>query len=108
MNSQEGKDVGNDRSECNNVNPTQPQQSTSKVSSTVRSYRGYSSFWQQRCHYGKKAEVPATLAKEILMDLSDQWDMCQYSSHIYREDKEVLKHTQGGWISFQSPTGKSH
>ena len=26
MNIQEGKDVGNDRSECNNVNPTQPQQ----------------------------------------------------------------------------------
>ena len=37
MNSQEGKDVGNDRSECNNVNPTQPQQSTSKVSSTTLS-----------------------------------------------------------------------
>ncbi len=30
----------------------------------VRRYRGYSSFWQQRCHYGEKAEVPATLAKE--------------------------------------------
>ena len=37
MNSQEGKDVGNDRSECNNANPTQPQQSTSKVSSTTLS-----------------------------------------------------------------------
>ena len=37
MNSQEGKDVGNDRSECNNANPTQPQQSTSKVSSTILS-----------------------------------------------------------------------
>ena len=37
MNSQEGKDVGNDRSEYNNVNPTQPQQSTSKVSSTTLS-----------------------------------------------------------------------
>ena len=34
MNSQEGKDVGNDRSGCNIANPTQPQQSTSKVSST--------------------------------------------------------------------------
>ena len=33
MNSQEGKDVGIDRSECN-ANPTQPEQSTSKVSST--------------------------------------------------------------------------
>ena len=37
MNSQEGKDVANDRSECNNANPTQPQQSTSKVSSTTLS-----------------------------------------------------------------------
>ena len=26
MNSQEGKDVGNDRSECNDANRTQPQQ----------------------------------------------------------------------------------
>ena len=34
---QEGKDVGNDRSECNNANPTQPQESTSKVSSTTLS-----------------------------------------------------------------------
>ena len=37
MNSQEEKDVGNDRSECNSANPTQPQQSTSKVSSTTLS-----------------------------------------------------------------------
>ena len=37
MNSQEGKDVGNDRSECNDVNCTQPQQSTSKVSSITLS-----------------------------------------------------------------------
>ena len=37
MNSQEWKDVGNDRSECNNASPTQPQQSTSKVSSTTLS-----------------------------------------------------------------------
>ena len=36
MNYQEGKDVGNDKSECNNVDPTQPQQST-KVSSTTLS-----------------------------------------------------------------------
>ena len=80
MNSQKGKDVGNDRSECNNANPTQPQQSTSKsfINYTVRRDRGYSSFWQQRCHYGERAEVPATLAKEILMDklqLCDQWDI---------------------------------
>ena len=37
MNSQEGKDAGNDRSECNNANPTQPQQSTSNVSLTTLS-----------------------------------------------------------------------
>ena len=37
MNSQEGKDVGNDRSDCNNAKPMQPQQSTSKVSSTTLS-----------------------------------------------------------------------
>ena len=73
------------------------------INYTVRRYRGYSSFWQQRCHYGEKAEVPATLAKEILMDklqLCDQWMLCQYCSHIYKEDREVLKHTQGAWISF--------
>ena len=37
MSSQEGKDVGNDRLECDNANPTQRQQSTSKVSSTTLS-----------------------------------------------------------------------
>ena len=26
--------------------------------------------------------------------------MCQYFSHIYKEDREVLKHTQAAWISF--------
>ena len=25
---------------------------------------------------------------------------CQYCSHIYKEDREVPKHTQGAWISF--------
>ena len=39
------------------------QVSGSKGAITVRRYRGYSSCWQQRCHYGKEAEVPATLAK---------------------------------------------
>ena len=72
INSQEGKAVGNDRSECNNANPTQPQQSTSKVSSTTLSedteatqvsgskgaitVRRYSSFWLQRCHYCQKIQ----------------------------------------------------
>ena len=26
--------------------------------------------------------------------------LCQYCSHIYKEDREVLKHTEGAWISF--------
>ena len=71
------------------------QVSGSKGAITVRRYRGYSSFWQQRWHYCQKiqrllkflaakvplrgkAEDPATLAKEILMDklqLCDQWDV---------------------------------
>ena len=50
-----------------------------------------------------KTEVPATLAKEILMDKLHSVTngmLCQYCSHIYKEDREVLKHTQGPWISF--------
>ena len=209
MNSQERKDVGNDRSEYNNANPTQPEQSTSKLSSTtlsedteatqvsgskgaitVRRYRGYSSFWQQRCHYCQKiqrllkflaAKVPLlsedTEATQVsgskgaitvrrYRGYSSFWQQrchyCQkiqrlhkflaakvpllsedteatqvsgskgaitgkmlkfqphwkkkyslinydsvtngmlrpYCSHIYKEDREVLKHTQGAWISF--------
>ena len=80
MNSQEGKDVGNDRSECNNANPTQPQQSTSKVSSTTLAEDAEPTqvSGSKGAITGKKAEVPATLAKEILMDksqLCDQWDV---------------------------------
>ena len=79
MNSQEGKDVGNDRSECNNVNPTQPEQSTSKVSSTTLSEDAEATQVSgSKVPLREKAEVPATLAKEILMDklqLCDQWDV---------------------------------
>ena len=76
--SQEGKDVGNDRSECNNANPTQPQQSTSKVSSTTLSEDTEATQVSGSKYYGEKTEVPATLAKEILIDklqLCDQWDV---------------------------------
>ena len=76
MNSQEGKDVGNDRSECNNVNPTQPQQSTSKVSSTTLSEDTEATqvSGSKGAITGKNAEVPATLAKKILMDKSQLCD----------------------------------
>ena len=79
MNSQEGKDVGNDRSECNNVNPTQPQQSASKVSGTTLSEDTEAT--QVSGSKGAitgKTEVPVTLAKEILVDklqLCGQWDV---------------------------------
>ena len=104
MNSQEGKDVGNDRSECNNANPTQPQQSTSKVSSTTLSEDTEATqvSGSKGTITGKKLEVPATLAKEILMDklqLCDQWDVVN-TIPIFMEGREVLKHTQGAWISF--------
>ena len=98
MISQEGKDVGNDRSECNNVNPTQPQQSTSKVSSTtlsedteatqvsgskgaitVRRYRGYSSFWQQRWHYCQKIQRLLKLLAAKVPLLSEDTEATQVS-----------------------------
>ena len=102
MNSQEGKDVCNDRSECNNVNPTQPQQSTSKVSSTTEDTEATQVSGSKGAITGKKVEVLATVAKEILLDklqLCDQWDVVSIL-FPYKEDREVLKHTQGTWISF--------
>ena len=70
MNRQEEKDVGNDRSERNNVNPTQPQHSTSKVSSTTLSEDTEATqvSGSKGAITWKKAKVPATLAKEIIMD----------------------------------------
>ena len=105
MNSQEGKDVGNGRSECNNANPTQPQQSTSKVSSTtlsedteatqVSGSKGaitgnklkFQSHWQKKYSWINYNSVTNGM-------------LCPYCSHICREDREVPKHTQGAWISF--------
>ena len=105
MNIQEGKDIGNDRSECNNVNPTQPQQSTSKVSSTT-----LSEDTEATQASGSKGAITG-----IKLKFQPHWQnkysrinynsvtngmLCQYCSHIYKEDREVLKHTQDTWISF--------
>ena len=95
------------------------QVSGSKGAITVRRYRGYSSFWQQRCHYCQKIQrlLKFLAAKVPLLseDTKHYWGkkysginytsvtngmLCQYCSHIYKEDREVLKHTQGAWISF--------
>ena len=114
MNSQEGKDVGNDRSECTNANPTQSQQSTPNVSSTTLSEDtgGYSSFWQQRCHYRKKAVKfqPHWQKKYSWKNCNSVTNgmLCQYCSHIYKEDRDVLKRTQGAGSLSQCPTGKRH
>ena len=106
MNSQEGKDVGNDRSECNNANPTQPQHSSPLLKFHqlhCQKIQRLLKFLAAKGPLLEKAEVPATLAKELLMaklQLCDQWMLCQYCSHIYKEDREELKHTQDAWISF--------
>ena len=79
MNSQEGKVLAMiGQSVIMRILHSHSSPLLSFINYTVRRYRGYSSFWQQRCHYGEKAEVPATLAKEILMDklqLCDRWDV---------------------------------
>ena len=111
MNSQEGKDVGNDRSECNNVNPTQPQQSTSKVSSTTLSEDTEATqvSGSKGAITGKKLKIHPHWQKKyswINYNSVTNGMLCQYSSHIYKEDREVLKHTQGAWISFPVPNWK--
>ena len=97
MNSQEGKDVGNDRSECNNANPTPPQQSTSKVSSTRVSEERLLKFlaakvpsWQKKLKF-----QPYWQKKYAWINYNSVTNrmLCQYCSHIYNEDREVLKHT---------------
>ena len=73
------------------MNPTQPQQSTSKVSlTTCQKIQRLLKFLAAKVPSREKAEVPATLAKEILMDklqLCDQWDVVSICSHIYKEDR---------------------
>ena len=105
MNRQEGKDVGNDRSECNNANPTQPQQSTSKVSSTTLSEDTEATqvSGSKGAITGKKLKFQPHWQKKyswINYNSVTNGMLCQYCSHIYKEDREVLKHTQGAWISF--------
>ena len=106
MNSQEGKDVGNNnRSECNNVNPTQPQQSTSKLSPTTLSEdtEAPQVSGSKGAITGKKLKFQPHWQKKyswINYNSVTNRMLCQYCSHIYKEDKEVLKHTQGAWISF--------
>ena len=94
MNSQEGKDVGNDRSECNNANPTQPQQSTSKVSSTTLSkYQRLLKFLAAKVPFmGKKLKFQPHWQKKypwINYNSMTNGMLCQYCSHIYKEDREV-------------------
>ena len=105
MNSQEGKDVGNDWSECNNVNPTEPQQSTSKVSSTTLSEDTEATqvSGSKGAITGKKLKFQPHWQKKyswINYNSVTNGMLCQYCSHIYKEDRKVLKHTQGAWISF--------
>ena len=105
MKSQEGKDVGNDRSECNNANPIQPQQSTSKVSSTTLSEDTEATqvSGSKGAITGKKLKFMPHWKKIyswINYNSVTNGVLCQNCSHIYKEDREVLKHTQGTWISF--------
>ena len=105
MNSQEGKDVGNDRSECNNTNSTQLQQSTSKVSSTTLSEdtEALQVSGSKGAIMGKKLKFQPHWQKKyssINYNSVTNGMLCQYCSHIYKENKEVLKHTHGAWISF--------
>ena len=97
MNSQEGKDVGNDGQSV--ISPLL------KVSSITRQkiqrllkflaakvpLRGKSLKFQP--HWQKKYSW-------INYNYETNGMLCQYCSHIYKEDREVLKHTQGAWISF--------
>ena len=101
MNSQEGKDVGNDRSECN-ANPTQPQQSTSKVSSSTLSVDTEAT----QVSGSKGAITGKKLKFQPHWQMKYSWInyysvtkgmLCQYCSHIDKEDREELKHTQGAW-----------
>ena len=96
MNSQVGKDVGNDRSECNNVYPTQPQQSTSKVSSTTLSEDTEATqvSGSKGVITGKKLKFQPHWQKKlswINYNSVTNGMLCQYCSYIYKEDREVKK-----------------
>ena len=111
MNSQEGKNVGKDRSECNNVNPTQSQQSSSKVSSTTLSEDTEATqvSGSKGANTGKKLKFQPHWQKKyswINYNSVTNEMLCQYCSYIYKEDRKVLKHTPGSWISFPVPNWK--
>ena len=109
---QEGKDVDSDRSECNDANSTQPQLSTSKVSSTTLSEDTESTQFS-----GSKGAITEKKLKfQPQRQKKNSWInnnsvtkgmLCQYCSYIYKEDRDVLKHTHGAWISFPVSNWKS-
>ena len=87
------------------MNPTQPQQSTSKVSSTTLSEDTEATqvSGSKVAITGKKLKFQPHWQKKyswINYNSVTNGMLCQYCSHIYKEDREVLKHTQNTWISF--------
>ena len=87
------------------MSPTQPQQSTSKVSSTTLSEDTEATqvSASKGANTGKKLKFQPHWQKKyswIKYNSVTNGMLCQYCSHIYKEDRKVLKHTQGAWISF--------
>ena len=87
------------------MNPTQPQQSTSKVSSTTLSEDTEATqvSGSKGAIMGNKLKFQSHWQKKyswINYNSVINGMLCQYCSNIYKEDREVLKHTQGAWISF--------
>ena len=87
------------------MNPTQPQQSTSKVSSTTLSEdtEATQASGNKGAITGEKLKFQPRWQKKyswINYNSVTNGMLCQYCSNIYKEDREVLKHTQGPWISF--------
>ena len=98
MNSQDGKDVGNDRSECNNANPTQPQQSTSKLSSTTLSEDTEATqvSGSKGAITGIKLKFQPHWKKKYSWINCNSMTRCVNIVPIFtRWIREVLKHTQG-------------
>ena len=87
------------------MNPTQPQQSTSKVSSTTLSEDTEATqvSGSKGDITGKKLKFqPHWQKKYSWLNYNSVTNgmLCQYCSHIYKVNREDLKHTQGAWISF--------
>ena len=79
------------------MNPTQPQQSTSEVSSTTLSEDTETTqvSGSKGAITEKSCEVPATLAKEVLMDKLQLWDVVSI----------LFPYLQGGWGSAEAHAG---